>query len=208
MNVVPRKTDRRIERTRQLLRDALMALIVEKGYEAVSIQDITDKANVARTTFYLHFKDKDDLLFSEMREIYDNLAQQQRSSLLDELVNPKSQQPNADDFIHVQQYADFYRVMLSSKGSITILIWMLEYLTEVMGREILNDYKDKLPPEIPAGVVGAFLGGAQIGVVHWWLNHGQQHTPEEMAQVMHRLCLSGLASTLDLPPESPKDKQG
>lgn len=201
-----RKTDRRIERTRQLLRDALMALIVEKGYEAVSIQDITDRANVARTTFYLHFKDKDDLLFSEMRDIYDELAQQQRSSLLNELVNPQSQQPNADDFIHVQQHADFYRVMLSSKGSITILIWMLEYLTELMGREILNDYKDKLPPEIPAGVIGAFLGGAQIGVVHWWLNRGQQHTPEEMAQIMHTLCLSGLVSTLNLPPESPKDE--
>ena len=50
--------DRRVQRTRKLLQDALMALILEKGYEAVTIQDIIDRANVGRSTFYAHFLDK------------------------------------------------------------------------------------------------------------------------------------------------------
>ncbi len=75
MNTSTPKIDRRVQRTRQLLRDALMALIVEKGYDAISVQDITDHANVARPTFYLHYKDKEELLLSSVQEIYDDLAQ-------------------------------------------------------------------------------------------------------------------------------------
>ncbi len=62
-----KKVDRRIQRTRALLRDALMRLIIRKGYDEITIQDITDEANVARTTFYLHFADKDELLLGTMR---------------------------------------------------------------------------------------------------------------------------------------------
>jgi AcrR family transcriptional regulator len=79
MTAAAAKIDRRKARTRQLLRDALMALIVEKGYEAISIQDIVDRANVARPTFYLHFKDKEELLFTSLVEIYEELFSRQLS---------------------------------------------------------------------------------------------------------------------------------
>jgi AcrR family transcriptional regulator len=59
-----KKMDRRIQRTRQLLQDALLALILEKGFEAVTVQDVIDRANVGRSTFYAHFQDKEDLLLS------------------------------------------------------------------------------------------------------------------------------------------------
>src|SRR5690349_11429109 len=69
-----RKTDPRVIRTRQMLRDALIALILERGYDAISIQDITDKAGLRRATFYLHYKDKDELLFTVLRESFDHLV--------------------------------------------------------------------------------------------------------------------------------------
>src|SRR5690242_13310 len=56
--------DRRIQRTRQLLLDSLIQLILEKGYESITVQDIIDRANVGRSTFYSHFQDKEDLLLS------------------------------------------------------------------------------------------------------------------------------------------------
>ena len=56
------KVDRRIQRTRQLLEDALIALILEKGYDKITVQNIVDQANVGRSTFYSHFLDKDDLM--------------------------------------------------------------------------------------------------------------------------------------------------
>ena len=54
------KTDRRVQRTRELLQKALIALISERRYDAITIQDIVDRANVGRTTFYLHYSSKDE----------------------------------------------------------------------------------------------------------------------------------------------------
>ncbi|MBC8171477.1 MAG: helix-turn-helix transcriptional regulator, partial [Anaerolineae bacterium] len=78
-----RKLDRRKQRTRQLLRDALMALIVAQGYDTITVQDIADAANVARTTFYLHFKDKDELLFEGMREMYETMFEEMQQNPAD-----------------------------------------------------------------------------------------------------------------------------
>lgn len=58
------KEDRRVVRTRQLLRDALVSLILERGYDEVTVQDVLDRANLGRSTFYAHYRNKDDLLFS------------------------------------------------------------------------------------------------------------------------------------------------
>ena len=61
--------DRRIQRTRQLLREALFALIVERGYEAITVQDITERANLGRTTLYLHYRDKEELLKASIKAL-------------------------------------------------------------------------------------------------------------------------------------------
>ncbi len=62
------KEDRRVARTRQLLRDALVSLILERGYDEVTVQDVLDRANLGRSTFYAHYRNKDDLLFSGFEE--------------------------------------------------------------------------------------------------------------------------------------------
>jgi AcrR family transcriptional regulator len=66
-----RKIDPRIERTREMLRNALMALIQEKGFDAISVQDITERARLNRATFYLHYRDKQDLLIRTNEEVFD-----------------------------------------------------------------------------------------------------------------------------------------
>src|SRR5512147_2280747 len=73
--LIKNKIDRRIQRTRQSLRTALLALIKEKGYDAISIEDITERANVGRATFYLHYKDKEDLLLEEFSEMANEKVQ-------------------------------------------------------------------------------------------------------------------------------------
>src|SRR5919198_534909 len=81
--VKARAVDRRIQRTQQLLRSALMSLIQEKGFESLSVQDIIDRANVGRATFYAHFDNKEDLLASgieELRIALRHRQQQARSS--------------------------------------------------------------------------------------------------------------------------------
>src|SRR5213083_3494878 len=68
--------DRRVQRTRKLLQDALVSLMIEKGYEATTVQDIIDRANVGRATFYAHFADKETLLVSRLEDLRAMLAQQ------------------------------------------------------------------------------------------------------------------------------------
>lgn len=70
------RADRRTNRTRRLLRNALMAAILEKGYDAITIEDITERADLGRTTFYLHYKDKEDLLIESLEAITDELRAQ------------------------------------------------------------------------------------------------------------------------------------
>src|SRR5262245_40478418 len=67
--------DRRVQRTPQVLQEALVALILEKGYEAVTIQHVIDRANVGRSTFYAHFHDKEELLLSEFERLWSQLEQ-------------------------------------------------------------------------------------------------------------------------------------
>src|SRR5712692_10072592 len=73
-----KKLDRRVQRTRQLLQDALIAMVIEKGYDAVTIQDIIDRANVGRATFYAHFADKETLLHSRLEDLRSFIGERQR----------------------------------------------------------------------------------------------------------------------------------
>ncbi len=68
------KPDRRIQRTRQLLHEALITLILEKGYDAITVQDILERANLGRSTFYAHYQDKEALLLSGFQELFDATA--------------------------------------------------------------------------------------------------------------------------------------
>ncbi len=190
MTQAPPKRDRRIERTRRLLSKALMDLIVERGYDRITIQDITDRADVSRTTFYLHFKDKDELLFTSMQVIYDGLLRGHDAPPPVELDpdEVKAGDCNAEDFEHVAEYADFYRVMLSDKGSIGFAWEVLSYLAQMIQPKIeqaASEHKAKLPPDM----IAAFLAGGQIGITKWWLDHDMECSPQEMAR-MHFLIAS------------------
>lgn len=188
------KTDRRIRRTRQALRDALLALVAERGYDNINIQDITDRANIARTTFYLHFDDKDDLLFSSMAELYSDLfnrAAHHAAKPLEELMG------SAEDFEHVAEYADFYKVMLSENGSMRFTVRVQQFLAQMMKTHVLQPL---LPPgqtpRIPLDVVAAFMAGAQIGVLTWWVNQNMPYDPATMGRMADEICLKGLTQIL------------
>lgn len=193
---IPRKEDRRKERTRQLLRDALLELIPEKGYEAINVQDITDRANVARPTFYLHFADKQDLLFSSLREIYDDLVERQHKSIshqnaADLVANMERVEDS--DFQHVADHADFYKVMLSEKGSMAFLLMVMEYLGSVMHTELVQKLAvNGTVGNIPTDLISSYLAGAELGIVNWWLKtNNMQYSPLQVSQMMNLICMMG-----------------
>ncbi len=193
---IPRKEDRRKERTRQLLRDALLQLIPEKGYEAINVQDITDRANVARPTFYLHFADKQDLLFSSLREIYDDLVERQHHSLSNENAAElvaNMERVEDSDFQHVAEHADFYKVMLSDKGSMAFLLMVMEYLSSIMHTELVQKLAvNGTVGNIPTDLISSYLAGAELGIVNWWLKtNNMQYSPLQVSRMMNLICMMG-----------------
>src|SRR3954466_10714279 len=107
-----RKTDPRVIRTRQMLRDALIALILECGYDTISIQDITDKAGLRRATFYLHYKDKEELLFGILRETFDALVCEMDKIKIQHVTPESELAIHEVIFTHVQENANLYRCIL------------------------------------------------------------------------------------------------
>lgn len=190
-----RKIDRRIQRTHELLREALMALIEERGYKPISIQDITDRANVSRTTFYLHFRDKDDLLFTTMEELYDKLVEQAVFALPDEALNATDRgMIDATEFRHVAAYAKFYRVMIGSEGSAAFVMRVQAYLARVTLEKMLKPLAARgAAPQLPLELVAQGLAGMEIGLIRWWLaDDNLKHSPEEMALMMCQLSMLGV----------------
>jgi AcrR family transcriptional regulator len=200
------RTDRRVERTRQLLRDALMALVIEKGYEAISVQDIADRANVARTTFYLHYRDKEELLFDGMAAMYDNLVNQhpQADRAEIEQTGYSTAMATPIDFEHVAQHADFYRIMLSKRGSAAFIVRVRAYLAAIfrdMGLDpLMADIDDDA--RLPLDLIANYMAGAEIGLVNWWLENDMPYPPEQISRMSYLLTAFGLlwALRIDVPP--------
>lgn len=180
-----RKPDRRVERTFNALRDALMALIAEKGYDAITIQDIVDRANVARATFYLHFKDKDELMFRAMRVIYDDITARLARQM------PWHEWDDDSDFQHVAQYADFYSAMLSAKGSMGFLAQVRAYLAAEIERAMREALRPDHRPRIPLPVVAAYCAGAQVGLLWWWVENRMPFPADVMSRYAVQLSVMG-----------------
>lgn len=182
--------DRRVQRTRQLLRDALMALILDKGFEAITVQDITDRANLGRATLYLHYKDKEDLLIQSLQEGMDELIaiiEQRRRD------NPDATPEMAFGlaFQHAAAHADLYRVLFSGQGSGAILVQIREYISTVIGDAIRGNLASE-NGRFPVEIASQFVSGALLMLLEWWLREEMPYTPDEMAGMVTTLVLPGL----------------
>jgi AcrR family transcriptional regulator len=197
-----KKTDRRIQRTQQLLRDALMELIVEKGYEAISVQDITDHANVARTTFYLHYQDKEQLLLNSITEIYDELVANLEKEAPRNGLLPDGTPADVIVFRHVQEYPDFYRVMLVKPGVPIFINRARHYLADLFTSHIEMCFPAQTLPQHAVEFVAQRDAGALIGVVSWWLENGMELDSETMAHMFYASSQKGIWETIGVaPPE-------
>src|SRR5712692_1608814 len=185
-----KRVDPRVVRTQQMLRNALTALILEKGYDAVSIQDIADKAGLRRATFYLHYKDKEELLLRTLHETFEELKQhmdKQPHNLLSEQHDSKMQ---LTIFKHAQEHADLYRTILSGQGSSVILRYIREYLASDIREELNRVVQDTL--SVPVDILANYVASVTLNMVIWWLENGMPYTPEKMADTTSRLVLNGL----------------
>ncbi|MBI1281702.1 MAG: TetR family transcriptional regulator [Anaerolineaceae bacterium] len=185
--------DPRKLRTRQLIRAAFLELIHEKGFDAVSIQDITDRATLNRATFYLHYKDKHDLMVSLMQEVLDKL-----SSLPMPLQPSRPQEPDPERlgiffvslFQHVAQHADFYRVMVVEESVAPFAGQMQAYIEQFGLRWFARARQRQF--SVRPEVVMSYLSGAYMGMIKWWLKNDMPISPQDLAAQFMQLALPGI----------------
>jgi len=179
------KIDRRVMRTRQMLRDALMSLILERGYDAVTVEAIAERANLGRATFYLHYRDKQDLLIQNLKATYDELLKTIRSM--------QSGLRSVVIFQHAAENKDLYRVMLSGQGATALALSVREYIVDALKLQITTTmprFSEQLP--VPLDVLAQHIGGSLLGLVTWWLENNLPYTPDEMAQYFRLLNVESM----------------
>jgi AcrR family transcriptional regulator len=169
-----------------MLRDALLTLIIQRGFDELTIEDITNQADLRRATFYLHYRTKEELLMTVLREIFDDLLRQlEPLRAKDRLAGKTQLETFVILFQHVGENGDLYRVILNGQGGSAIMREIREYLAE-------NVQKALHSAPVPGEVIANTIVGAEIGVMAWWLDNGKPYPPEQMAEMLHRLLLKGV----------------
>lgn len=179
------KNDRRSQRTRLALGDALVALMMERGYDAISIKDIIDHANVGRSTFYSHFADKDELFASQMERVVSVLSQHIPQNLSE--GNPFF--PSLGLFQHIQEQWKLYKILSWDSGVEVLTRSLQKSLSEVIEQRLSSNGQTY---EVPIPVIANFLSGSFLSLVKWWLDNKMTYSPEQMDEMFRRLAFSGM----------------
>ena len=216
---IKNKTDRRIQRTRHSLRAALLELIKEKEYDDISTEEITERANVGRATFYKHYKDKEDLLLEEFREMANEKVQ-----VLSEVPFSAWLQPEEDSadfgrkmsappllilFEHIYDNSELYYILLKSERSGRVIERIRKISTEAIVKFV--EAKAKTDPipfffKVPIDFLAAFFSGALLSTIDWWLEEGLRHTPREMTHLFQGLFIQGALNAVGMS-KDPKGTQ-
>lgn len=179
---LPHSTERGRE-TLRALRGALMVLIVEKGFEAVTIKDITERAGIDRTTFYLHVRDK--------RELFEVVQRQ----MIDELFGPDETEPARGQraliaFHQIAADPAGYRALFTVNDAATTRR-LLSYASEHIERLIAAS---GVITGVPFDLLATYAASAFRGLALWWLEHDQPYPPERMGEMWAGLIIHGLSS--------------
>ncbi len=187
-NRQPRKPDERARRTRDRLGGAFVALIHEKPIEDVTVQDVLDRASVGRSTFYLHFRDKNDLLLSQL-EIFLEMTSTTlsvRKEASDRIVAV------AEMFSHIENQSELYRI-LAGAGRLNDFFDLAQ---TYFARGIEHRLRaSKRLPKMSQGELAArasAMAGSLLSLLRWWLDRGAKESPAEMDDLFHRMVWNGL----------------
>ncbi|GEN36295.1 TetR/AcrR family transcriptional regulator [Aneurinibacillus danicus] len=192
--------DRRINRTRQSIQEAVMFLISEKDFDEVSVTDITECANINRSTFYSHYQDKYDLLNKIVEEKLLSLTKRLR----DNITHENKYKANFDVpdpffealFNHVAQNEEFYRIMFTRLQPAFFIDKMREAIRECYYTQF-SLMRMKQKPVVPSDILLDYISSSIIGVVVKWLEGTIGYKPQYMALQLTRLFILGVYKTME-----------
>lgn len=183
-----KREDARVRRTRDALGDALVALMQEKPFDTITVQDVLDRAKVGRSTFYSHYSDKDDLLMSDAEEFFESVAMllSVRGDTSDRVF------PVREFFGHIIEAKQFVDALMSA-GKFND---NMELARGLFARGI-----ERRLAELPQGqgisenerpAIAFAHAGALLALLTWWIDRGMKQPPAEMDELFHRLVWKGV----------------
>jgi AcrR family transcriptional regulator len=189
--------DRRAARTRAALHSALMSLIVRKSYDAISVSDIADEANVGRATFYCHFRGKDDLLRNGAGGLRAMLVEQRQRAAADESSSAaKLLGFSLFMFEHTRERLTLYRALVRSRAGAIVLDMIRNLLAESVREDLAALRRSPSSQSIAREVAIQYVVGGFMSVLTGWLDRGAKEPPEQMDAAFRSLALHGLAGFL------------
>jgi AcrR family transcriptional regulator len=185
------KADRRVRRTRESLHKALISLALEKRYDSITVQDVLDRADVGRSTFYTHFQSLAELLISGTQELRKTLnaalENQRKSTKRHENVVAFSRAM----FDHAHGYREVYFALLNTGAWPIVRQQLQEVLVELIGRECKAEIA-KLKTansDVPVDLLVHYLASAFFAVLIWWMDCRSRLTPSQIDEVFRFLVL-------------------
>ena len=191
------ETDRRVRRTRRTLRDAMVALVVERGYDRITVQDVLDRADVGRSTFYAHFRDKDALFLSCFDDLRDDLRHE-LDVLAPDAPPPEPTRPVGVLFDHAYRHQDIYRAVCGRSGGNVVTRHLQRLIADM-----LREHLDAVGTRIPVEIVAEYHAGALFHVLGWWVRADFPYGPREMSRMCQEMTAPGIVASLATAHEHP-----
>jgi AcrR family transcriptional regulator len=203
------QTDLRIRRTHLFLQEAMIELITEKGFEAITVGDIAERAMINRATFYRHYQDKYDLVARIFEESADSLVEHMKPFHKDADQMDLEHPPEiwVQVFEHVAEQSQLYQAMLGKSGSPWFTARMREYIVKLI---LENEQRWKasagsnqqIDQAMPEALPVMQLSHVLIGTIVWWLESERSYTSRQIATWFWHFAFYGYLSArgYEVPP--------
>ncbi|MEU0374355.1 helix-turn-helix domain-containing protein [Streptomyces sp. NPDC006283] len=195
--------DRRTRRSRRALGAALVELVLERGFTALTVEDITERADVARATFYAHFRDKEDLFARVTGDLLAQLGERLEPAVADSAVGFTGK-PVLEMLRHAREERDLYRIVLRGEGDGKPLQMFVDACAAATAEEFrARAERNAVQPRIDPELLARVWVGEQIAVLRWWVEQDTPSLPaEEVVRMLLDLAMRGRywASGFEAPP--------
>ncbi len=188
--------DRRIRRTRDRLGDALVSLMQEKPFDTITVQDVLDRAGVSRSTFYVHYSDKDDLLMSDADEFFESISM----ALSVHQDQSDRVAPVREFFAHVGEVPRFFNALVASGKVHDTLALARGHFARGIERRLAELPRGRGIPPANRPAMAFALAGSLLSLLTWWLDRGKRESPAQMDEIYHQLVWSGVSTSAELMP--------
>jgi AcrR family transcriptional regulator len=182
------KIDRRVRHTRDALGDALLTLMQEKPFETITVQQVLDCAGIGRSTFYAHYRDKDDLFLSDLEDFLEPMSTLllRRREVSDRVA------PVRELFAHVAEMRQLRAALIAADKLRDFLEMGQEYFARAIEQRLGELPASRKIAAVQRTAMAHAFAGSLLSLLSWWVDHGAAASPKEMDELYHQIVWSGV----------------